>query len=120
MALCNIAGIGGGGGAVPIIMGFFKFDTKQAVALSSFTILCGSVLRFCYNFKDKHPEKPDVVLVDYSLAVIMMPTTLAGSQLGSMVLNTFPAILIQIILFHLLIFLTYQSYKKAQEFTIKD
>ena len=28
MALCNIAGIGGGGVAVPIIMAFFKFDTK--------------------------------------------------------------------------------------------
>ena len=79
MALCNIAGIGGGGVAVPIIMAFFKFDTKEAIALSSFTILCGSVMRFVYNFKDKHPDKPDVVLIDYSLAVIMMPTTLAGS-----------------------------------------
>lgn len=79
MALCNIAGIGGGGVAVPLIMAFFKFDTKAAVALSSFTILMGSITRFIYNYRDKNPDKPNVVLIDYSLAVIMMPTTLAGS-----------------------------------------
>jgi uncharacterized membrane protein YfcA len=32
-ALSNIAGIGGGGISVPILLGFFHFDTKRAVAI---------------------------------------------------------------------------------------
>jgi uncharacterized membrane protein YfcA len=33
-------------------------------------------------------------MVDYSLATIMLPTTLAGSQIGGYVLEAFPAVLI--------------------------
>jgi uncharacterized membrane protein YfcA len=120
MALCNIAGIGGGGIAIPLIMAFFKFDTKVAVAISSFTILVCTVMRYLYNFNDMNPEKPNVVLVDYSLAVIMMPTTLAGSQIGTMVLNSFPPVVIQGTLTLVLAFLCYQSYFKACEISAKE
>ena len=58
MALCTVAGIGGGGIAVSLIIAFFKFTTKPAVAISSFTILICTLMRFVYNFKSKHPEKP--------------------------------------------------------------
>lgn len=94
MALCNIAGIGGGGVAIPLIMAFFKFDTKEAVALSSFTILVCTLARFLYNIAERNPDKPDVVLIDYGLTIIMMPTTLAGSQIGTIFLQTFPALIV--------------------------
>jgi uncharacterized membrane protein YfcA len=115
MALCNIAGIGGGGIAIPLIIAFFHFETKSAVAISSFTILVCTAMRYIYNFRDRNPEKPDTVVVDYSLAVIMMPTTLAGSQIGTMVLNSFPAVIIQTMLTLLLIFLSWTSAKKANQ-----
>ena len=57
MALCNVAGIGGGGIANPMLQLFFVFSTKSAVAVSSCTIFCCSLLRLAYNWKDKHPEK---------------------------------------------------------------
>lgn len=79
MALCVVAGVGGGGIAVSLIIGFFKFTTKPAVALSSFSILLNAIMRYVYNFRTKHPTKPGMVLIDYSLASIMSPTTLAGS-----------------------------------------
>jgi uncharacterized membrane protein YfcA len=79
MALCNIAGIGGGGIANPVLQIFFLFATKDAVAVSSFTILWCSIVRYFYNWKDKNPDKPGATMVDYSLATIMLPTTLAGS-----------------------------------------
>jgi uncharacterized membrane protein YfcA len=60
-----------------------------------------------------HPEKPGVILVDYTLATIMMPTTLAGSQIGSFILKSFPALYINIMLTTLLSVLSYQSYMKA-------
>ena len=94
MALCTVAGIGGGGIAIALVIAFFNFSTKPAVAISSLSILLCTALRFFYNFKTMHPEKKDVVLIDYSLVTIMMPTTLAGSQFGSIILKTFPSLFI--------------------------
>ena len=98
MALCVVAGIGGGGIAVSLIIAFFKFTTKPAVAISSFSILINAIMRYVYNWKTKHPTKKGMVLVDYSLATIMSPTTLAGSQIGSIMLKTFPSLWIQVLL----------------------
>ena len=98
MALCVVAGIGGGGIAVSLVIAFFKFDTKHAVAISSFSILINSIMRYFYNWKTTNPTKPGMVLIDYSLATVMSPTTLAGSQIGSIALKTFPALYITILL----------------------
>jgi len=79
MALCAVAGIGGGSIATPMLEAFFKFDTKTAVAVASFSILICTGMRLAYSFRVKHPQKPFMNVLDYSLASIMMPTTLAGS-----------------------------------------
>ena len=94
MALCTVAGIGGGGIANSMLIYFFKFETKPAVAISSFSILICTTMRFFYNFSTKHPEKNTMNVLDYGLASIMMPTTLAGSQIGGYVLLMFPSIYI--------------------------
>ena len=94
MALCTVAGIGGGGIAISMLIAFFKFDTKPAVAISSFSILVCTTMRFFYNFNTKNPEKPWMNVLDYGLASIMMPTTLAGSQIGGYILLLFPALYI--------------------------
>lgn len=94
MALSNIAGVGGGGVAIPIIMAFFFFNTKPAIAISSFSIFLTTFARFFMNFRERHPEKDNVVVIDYDLVCIMMPTTLAGAQIGAIILVVFPSILI--------------------------
>jgi uncharacterized membrane protein YfcA len=43
----------------------------------------------------------------------MMPTTLAGAQLGALILLTFPNIYIQLMLTLMLLFLGIQSAKKG-------
>lgn len=50
MMLCTVGGVGGGGVVVPLVMTFFKFETKQAIALSGFSIVLCSIARFIYNF----------------------------------------------------------------------
>ena len=110
MALCTVAGIGGGGIANSMLIAFFKFDTKPAVAISSFSILVCTTMRFFYNFRTKNPEKPQMNVLDYGLASIMMPTTLAGSQIGGYVLELFPSLYIQILLTLLLAYLTFLTY----------
>ena len=94
MMLSNIAGIGGGGVAIPIIMSMFYFSTKPAIAISSFSIFLTTLARFIMNFREKHPEKGNVVVIDYDLVAIMMPTTLAGAQIGALILITFPSLII--------------------------
>ena len=120
MALCTVAGIGGGGIATSMLEAFFKFETKPAVAVSSFSILICTTMRFFYNFKTKHPSKKHMNVLDYSLASIMMPTTLAGSQMGGYILLMFPSLYIQIALTLLLAFLSYLTFRKGLEMHRKE
>ena len=94
MALSNVAGVGGGGIAIVILIAMFTFDTKPAIAISSFSIFLTTLARFIMNFKQRHPEKDNVVVIDYDLVAIMMPTTLAGAQFGAIILVAFPTVII--------------------------
>jgi uncharacterized membrane protein YfcA len=51
LALCNAAGIGGGGIIIPICLIMFRFDTTHSVALSNFNIFIASLTRFVLNFR---------------------------------------------------------------------
>lgn len=59
-------------------------------------------------------------VLDYGLASIMMPTTLAGSQIGGYVLLIFPSLYIQVFLTLLLAFLTYLTTKKGMQLHKKE
>ena len=59
MGLCQVAGIGGGGIDEPMSMAFFGFDTREAVALSSFIIFFCTIVRTIYTWKAMDPEKPN-------------------------------------------------------------
>ena len=48
LAFANVGGIGGGGLIIPITMALFRFSTKEAIALSGFTILTGAIVRWIY------------------------------------------------------------------------
>ena len=101
-------------------MAFFHFNTKPAIAISSFSIFMTTLARFVMNFKLPHPEKKHSVVIDYNLVTIMMPTTLAGAQIGAFILVIFPSLYIQIALTITLIILGAQSTKKAIDITKKE
>ena len=46
LIIANMAGLGGGGTMVPVLQGFFKFDPKNAVAISNSSIFVSSIIRF--------------------------------------------------------------------------
>jgi len=118
MLLSNVAGIGGGGVAIPLAMYFFNLSMKPAIAISSFSIACATVTRYLYNWKEKHPEKPNSTSIDYGMATVMMPLTLIGSLIGAYIYKSFPDMILLIILTLLLFFLSIQSMKKS--FTIRQ
>jgi len=57
MSLSVMAGVGGGGIIVSLIMVFCNLNIKLGVAISGFTIMIGSLSRFAMTFKEKHPNK---------------------------------------------------------------
>ena len=79
MAACTVAGIGGGGVTSSLLMAFFYFDTKNAIAISTLSILICSAMRYVYNINARHPVKKEQNMIDYGIASVMMPLTLAGS-----------------------------------------
>ena len=106
-------GLAGGGSALPVTMFFFGFDTKQAIALSNASICAGSIVRYLYLFRRSHPLKEGKgVLVDYSIASIMLPMIVVGATLGVMVNKTLPSVVIAAILFVLLAMMTLTTLRK--------
>jgi uncharacterized membrane protein YfcA len=61
-----------------------------------------------------------MVLIDYNIVTIMMGTTLAGAQIGAMILVTFPALIIQILLLLTLIILLFATVFEAVSLTKKE
>lgn len=118
--LCTMAGVGGGGIVTPLCMVFYGFVTKDAVACAAFATFAATMGSFITSFKQKHPEKKSCVLTDYGLTCIMMPTTLAGAQIGSLILIMFPTPVIQILLVLMLIGLGLQSLRKGFQIRKKE
>ena len=112
LALANIGGVGGGGLIIPIIMAFFTFDTKEAIAISGCTIFTGSIARFVYSWNQRHPEK-DATMIDYGIVMVMMPMVLVGSFTGVLVNIMLPPIILSALLTGILVLLTAQSYFKG-------
>lgn len=119
MALAVMSGIGGGGIIVPLLMVFYKLETKKAIAVSGFTILIGSLSRFGFTYKARHPLK-DATCIEYSVTNVMLPLVLIGSVAGVFFNIIFPSVIIQISLTLLLLFLSVQSVFKAKDIFQKE
>lgn len=120
MCIANLSGIGGGGIAIPMIIYFFELEFKQSVAISSFSILMSSLARFFYNLRERHPEKPSCVTIDYNVATVMMPLNLVGSLIGAYIFQTFPELYIMIMMTLMLVILTWESARKYFQLRRKE
>ena len=105
ITMAVMSGIGGGGIMVPLLMVFYHFSTKEAIAISEFTILMGGIARYISTLKHRHPDK-DATCIEYSLSNVMLPPLLTGSITGVYFNILFPALVLQIGLSSLLLFLT--------------
>lgn len=115
MMICNVAGKGGGSGAVPMLMYFFNLSFKQAVGISAFLIVTTSFTRFFFNFNERHPEKPNCCEIDHNMVAIMIPLTLLGSLIGSFVYKSFPEALLISVLIFLQFYMLFDSHKKYKK-----
>jgi len=93
-ALCTMAGVGGSAIIHPICIVLFGFATKTAIPIATFATMIATIASFIANINAKHPEKKQTVLYDYGIVSVMMPTTLAGAQIGSFLLVVMPSVII--------------------------
>lgn len=60
-----------------------KFDTKNAIALSNFSIFFSSALRYLLNSGKPHPLKNGKgKIVDLNIGILMMPMVISGVSFG--------------------------------------
>ena len=112
--LANMGGVGGGGMCVPIGILFFKFDPKNAIALSNFSIFLSSAIRYILNMPKPHPLKNGTgILVDLNLAVIMLPLIISGVSFGVILNIIMPDLIIVICFVSLLCYLGHGVFKKG-------
>ena len=99
---------------VPISMFFFKFDAKNAIALSNFSIFLSSMIRYLLNAPKPHPLKSGKgLLVDLNLAVIMLPMIISGVSVGVIINIVMPDLVICTFFVVLLSYLGSGVVKKA-------
>ena len=88
----NTGGLGGGGIIVPVMMGLYHFDAKNAIALSNFATPWAGVVRYLAHLNLTHPLKNgNGIIVDYNLCTLMIPSAVVGASIGSIVNIMMPA-----------------------------
>ena len=110
----NVGGVSGGGIVVPICIMFFKFDPKDAIALSNFSICLASILRYLLMSQKPHPLKNGKgLLVDQNLAVIMLPMIISGVSFGVILNIVMSEIIISSLYTSTLLFLNIGLFRKG-------
>lgn len=97
---------------LPLIVLFHNFRQAEAVALATFLIFVGALVRFIKNFKHKHPTKPNRVTVDYNIILVLIPMSLFGTTIGVLINSTFPdpvIMILQTIVFAGAAFMTFKK-----------
>jgi len=91
----NAGGLGGGGVMLPVLIVFFRFDLKRAIAMSNSTIAVSGFIRYLMNLGKPHPLKaPHGLLVDYDIGILMLPVIFLGVVVGSAFQKQAPVLLL--------------------------
>jgi uncharacterized membrane protein YfcA len=80
--LSSAGGINGAGANIPFLMIFFGLHTKECVPIANAFGFTASLMRFLINYKGKHPDNNEKVLVDYEIVSLTMPMIYMGTLLG--------------------------------------
>lgn len=119
IAFCNAVGIEGGGFAVTIGITLFMFSPKEAAAISNVIIFFACLTRFIWNFNTKHPLK-DAVAVNYNIVACQLPSALLGTLVGVHVYVILPEIIVFMLLFIVLSYMTYTAAMTAFQTSKKE
>jgi len=112
-ALAAAAGTGGGSIFVPILISLSSLKASAVVALAQFMILVGSLVNLSVFVTRRHPDFPELPVIDYDCMVALIPTLSLGVTLGVLVNRTAPSWLLLVLLSSTLCFALYRTASKG-------
>jgi len=110
----NATGIGGGSLFVAILISWFNYMTKTAVAISYSILLGGSLAKTIFSARLRS-EKTNCPLINYDVAMILIPAMLMGSIIGQYLNQIFPSLIILIFMTMLLVAALIKIIQKAKK-----
>ncbi|CDW90187.1 UNKNOWN [Stylonychia lemnae] len=119
MILCNAGGVGGGGNSTPFIVVFFNLTLIECIPIGNFLGFISAFFRFIINYREKHPNNPDKLAIDYEIIELTMPLLYLGTLFGVQIGTRLPEIYLAVIFAILLFFVAYKTSEKAYKM-IKD
>lgn len=118
--LSGLAGMGGGSILVPILLIFFTFTTKEAINLANvFTFFSGTI-KFAISLRTRHPKIKHRTIIEYNMVLILIPSMLLGSFIGSTVSPMIPELLQMICMIVVLILAGIDSINKTMALFKKE
>ena len=121
LAVSTIGGIGGGIIMVPLLIGFFKFKTKEAIGITSALVFEAAATRFfAFSMHQKHPDRPEATVIDYKLVRAIFALFLVGSYFGVLLSVTLGELILAVILAFMLVLLAIQTTYKAVKIYQKE
>ena len=83
LVVTQAGGLAGGGALIPILLGFYRFDAQNAIAISNVSMGIGSAIRVFAASAKSHPLRKDKgVQIDYNITSVIMPACIIGVNLG--------------------------------------
>ena len=106
-AVASVGGVGGGIILLPIMIGMLKFQTKEAIVLTSVIVTESVLIRFIFfSAHTKHPERPNATEIDYNLVRAAFPIFMIGSYFGVIISVSMSDLVLAILLMTLMTFLS--------------
>eukprot|EP00930_Biecheleria_cincta_P002088 TRINITY_DN103133_c0_g1_i1.p1 TRINITY_DN103133_c0_g1~~TRINITY_DN103133_c0_g1_i1.p1 ORF type:complete len:536 (-),score=75.42 TRINITY_DN103133_c0_g1_i1:37-1644(-) len=98
-ALAASAGTGGGSIFVPVLISLSQLTEKSAVvAISQFMIFVSSTINLSVFVVRRHPDFPELPVIDYDCIVVLIPMLCLGVTFGVLVNRTSPSWLVLVLL----------------------
>eukprot|EP01017_Pseudomicrothorax_dubius_P011257 TRINITY_DN14179_c0_g1_i1.p1 TRINITY_DN14179_c0_g1~~TRINITY_DN14179_c0_g1_i1.p1 ORF type:complete len:220 (-),score=48.85 TRINITY_DN14179_c0_g1_i1:35-694(-) len=116
--VANAGGLGGGAILTPILIVFFKYKLIECIMIAYVLVFAGSFCNFLMVFRDRQPNGK--LVIDYDMAVIVLPLLSMGTIIGVKINKLLPEILSFAVVLSLLIYLLQKVARKAKQLFIKE
>jgi uncharacterized membrane protein YfcA len=112
------SGVGGGLFWVPLFTALLQFSVKSAAALSQSCVAGGCLGGTLFSLMQKHPHDNTRPVIDYSLALVLMPALVQGISFGVMLNYIIPSLILSCLLIFVLLLISvrtlHQGFKMLQ------
>lgn len=120
-AVSSVGGVAGGIIFIPIAISLLQMSTKGAISSAAAIVFESALIRFVFfSAYAKHPTRENATEIDYNLVRIVYPAFLVGSFCGALFSVSLGELWLAILLTLILIYLTFNVFRKATNLYRKE